>query len=80
MVSGLTTMPDSNFFTWRTAAACCAWSRFLWMTPMPPSWAIAIAIAPSVTVSMADDTSGTLRLMVRVKRVRVSASLGSTCE
>ena len=23
MVSGLTTMPDSNFLTWRTCAACC---------------------------------------------------------
>ena len=80
MVSGLTTMPDSNFLTWRTAAAWTAGSRFLWMTPMPPSWAMAMAMAPSVTVSMAEDTSGTLRFMVRVKRVRVSASVGRTCE
>ncbi len=50
------------------------------MTPMPPSCAIAIAIAPSVTVSMAEDTSGMLRSMVRVKRVRVSAAFGSTWE
>ncbi len=80
MVSGLTTMPDSNFLTWRTWAACCAGSRFLWITPMPPSWAMAMAIGPSVTVSIADDTSGTFNGMVRVNLVRVSVALGSTSE
>ena len=33
------------------------------MTPIPPSLAIAIAILLSVTVSIAADTIGTLRLM-----------------
>ncbi len=80
MVSGLTTMPDSNFLTRRTCAACSAGSRFLWITPMPPSCAMAIAIGPSVTVSIAEETSGMLSAMVRVKRVRVSAALGRTCE
>ena len=32
--------------------------QVLWMIPMPPSWAIAIARRASVTVSMAADTSG----------------------
>ena len=27
MVTGFTTMPDSNFFTWRTCAACMSGSR-----------------------------------------------------
>ena len=47
---------------------------------MPPSCAMAMAIGPSVTVSMAEDTSGTLSEMVRVNRVRVSAVLGRTSE
>ena len=37
---------------------------------MPPSWARAIAIADSVTVSMLADTIGTARSMPRVKLVR----------
>jgi len=39
-----------------------------------------IAIAPSVTVSIADEISGMCRLMVRVSRVRVLTLAGSTCE
>ena len=31
------------------------------MTPMPPAWAMAIAIRPSVTVSMAAESSGMLQ-------------------
>ena len=80
MVSGLTTMPDSNFLTRRTWAACSAGSRFLWMTPMPPCCAMAIAIAASVTVSIAAEISGMLSGMSRVRRVRVSVLAGSTCE
>src|SRR5665811_1285159 len=45
MVTGFTTMPDSNFFTERTWAACSSAVRFLWITPMPPCWAMAIAMA-----------------------------------
>ena len=80
MVIGLITMPDSNFFTWRTWAACSSGVRFLWITPMPPSWAMAIAIAPSVTVSIAAEISGTLSEISRVRRVRVSADEGRICE
>ena len=78
IVSGFTTMPLSNFLTRRTCAACSATSRFLWITPIPPSCAIAIAIAASVTVSIADEISGICRLMVRVSRVRVLVSEGNT--
>ena len=60
MVSGLTTMPDSNFFTWRTWAACSSGSRLRWMTPMPPACAMAIAILNSVTVSIAEAMIGML--------------------
>ena len=37
---------------------------FLWMMPMPPSCAMAIARRASVTVSMAADTSGMLSWML----------------
>src|SRR2546423_9061254 len=50
------------------------------MTPMPPARAIAIAISDSVTVSMAADENGTLRVIPRVKRDVVSTSLGCTSE
>ena len=44
MVSGLTTMPDSNFLTWRTCAACSSGSMLRWITPMPPACAMAMAM------------------------------------
>jgi hypothetical protein len=40
----------------------------LWMMPIPPSWAMAMARRDSVTVSMAADTSGMFRLISRVRR------------
>ena len=58
-------MPDSNFFTARTSLACCSKCIFLCTTPIPPSWAMAMASRASVTVSMADDTIGMLTLMLR---------------
>ncbi len=45
---------------------------------MPPCRAIAIAIRDSVTVSMALEMSGVLRVIARVSRVVVSTSLGIT--
>src|SRR5688572_29049942 len=50
------------------------------MTPMPPSWAIAIARPDSVTVSIAALSSGTLSLMLRVSRVETSTWLGTSVE
>ena len=80
MVTGLTTMPDSNFLTWRTCAACSSGSRLRWMTPMPPACAMAMAILASVTVSMAEAMIGILSEISRVRRVRISASDGSTSD
>ena len=50
------------------------------MTPMPPACAMAIAIWPSVTVSMAEATIGMLSAIARVMRVRMSTSDGSTSD
>ena len=47
---------------------------------MPPAFAIAIAIADSVTVSIADETNGTDKEIVRVSHVPVFTSLGTTSE
>ena len=66
MVIGLTTIPLSKRLTARTAAACSSTSRLRWRTPIPPSWAMAIAMSASVTVSIADDSSGMLSGISRV--------------
>ena len=65
-VIGSLMTPLSNFLTRWTSAACCAGVRFLWMMPMPPSWARVIASRDSVTVSMAADSSGIFSSMSRV--------------
>ena len=53
---------------------------FLWITPMPPSCAIAIASRASVTVSIAADISGALMRRPVVRRVSSFTSPGSTAE
>ena len=45
-----------------------------WIAPIPPTWAIAIAIADSVTVSMLAETIGTATSIRRVKLDRVDTS------
>ena len=50
------------------------------MIPIPPALAIAIAIADSVTVSIADETNGTASEILRVNHVEVSTSDGTTSE
>ena len=62
--------------TWLTWSACCSTVRFLWITPMPPSIAIAIAIGASVTVSIAAERNGMLRRMREVRRVDRSVESG----
>ena len=47
---------------------------------MPPALAIAMAICDSVTVSMADETSGTSIEMLRVNCVVVLTSDGTTSD
>ena len=59
-VTGSMIMPLSDFLTLSISSACCSIVRLRWMTPMPPSCAIAIAIADSVTVSIAALSSGML--------------------
>ena len=79
-VIGLTIMPLSERFTRSTSDACSSTVRFLWMMPMPPCWAIAIASRDSVTVSIAALSSGTLTRMLRVTHEPTSTALGSTVE
>ena len=73
-------MPFSARFTRRTCAACSAIDMFLWMTPMPPSRASAMASGASVTVSIAAETMGILSLILREKRVSRETSRGNTSE
>ena len=80
MVTGFTTMPDSNFFTCATWAACASGSKLRWITPMPPACAMAMASLASVTVSMAEDMTGICREIERVTREEMSTSFGSTLE
>ena len=47
---------------------------------MPPAFAIAIPMADSVTVSMAEDASGTASEIFRVSQVDVFTSLGTTSD
>ncbi len=50
------------------------------MTPMPPACAMAIAIADSLTVSIAEATIGILSTILRVIRERISTSDGMTSD
>ncbi len=79
-VIGSRITPDSNFLTRRTSAAWRSIVMFLWMMPMPPDCAIVIARRASVTVSIAAETIGRFRRIVRVRRVPRSTSRGSTSE
>jgi len=54
--------------------------RLRWMTPSPPSCAMAIASLASVTVSIAEEMIGRLRLMDRVIRLLRSVCDGRTSE
>ena len=79
-VIGLRIIPLSDRFTRSTSAAWRSIDMFLWMTPIPPARAIAIAISDSVTVSIAAEAKGTLSVMPRVKRDEVLTSFGCTVE
>ena len=79
-VIGSRIIPLSERFTFLTSWACCLIVMFLWRTPIPPSWAIAIAISDSVTVSIAAETIGTFKVIFLVNLVAVSTICGSTSE
>ncbi len=85
VVSGVTmigssTKPDSNRLTVLTLAAWSSILMFRWITPIPPAWAIAMAMRDSVTVSIAADIIGILRPMVLVSFVLRSTSAGRTAD
>ena len=79
-VTGSVTMPASDRLTVSTWPACSATGRLRCSTPMPPARAIAIAIRDSVTVSIAELTSGTLSRIFLVSWLDVSAVAGTTSE
>ena len=85
VMSGLTEIgsvitPLSNFLTRSTWRDWCSIDMFLWMIPMPPSWAIVIASRASVTVSMAADITGRLTRISRVSCELKETSRGKTSE
>ena len=79
-VLGWATTPDSQFFTMRTCSAWATGDMFLWMIPIPPSTAIAIARGASVTVSIAALISGMCSRTRSLRRVSSFTLFGSTSE
>ena len=77
-VIGSLMTPFSLLLTFATSRAWTEGERVLWMIPIPPSWAKAMAKADSLTVSMGADTSGIFKGMLRLRRVEVSALSGVT--
>jgi hypothetical protein len=75
-VIGLRIIPLSERFTLSTSADCRSMDMFLWMTPIPPARASAIAISDSVTVSIAAETKGTLSVIPVVSRELRRTSFG----
>ncbi len=61
-----------------TSSTCCSMDIFLWIIPMPPSRAMAIAILDSVTVSMAEVIMGVLSVISLVRLVLMSIMFGVT--
>ena len=79
-VTGSVTMPASERLTISTWPAWSAIERLRCSTPMPPARAMAIAIRASVTVSMAELTSGTCKRIFLVSWLEVSAAAGTTSD
>ena len=69
--------PLSERLTFLTCSACSSIDIFLWITPIPPSRAIAIAILYSVTVSIAAEITGIDNLILSVKLTFKSTFLGN---
>src|SRR5260370_2710426 len=79
-VTGLVIIPAWERLTMST---WCAWSSIDMLrcrTPTPPCLAMATAMVASVTVSMAEDSSGSRSEIRLVSLALVSASLGKSCE
>ena len=80
MVTGSRIMPLSLFLTFSTSRRCRATGMFLWMMPMPPMRAMEMAIAASVTVSMAAESRGMRRGISGVSQVEMSTASGVMSE
>ena len=76
IVMGSTIMPLSDFLTLSTSRVCLSMLMLRWMNPIPPSRAMQMAVWDSVTVSMAALTMGMFMMMLFVRLVLVSTSLG----
>ena len=79
-VTGSTIIPLSDFFTFSTSSACSATARLRWMTPRPPSCAMAMAVRASVTVSIAALSTGMFSRTRRVIGALTSVSRGRISE
>jgi len=80
IVMGSKIMPFSARLTSRTCLACASMLIFLWITPIPPSLAIAMARVDSVTVSIAAETIGAMRSIFLENFVERFTFRGSTSE
>ena len=78
--NGSVITPFSDRFTLSTSSACASIDMFLWIIPIPPCRAMAIAMRCSVTVSIPALISGIFSLMSLVRYVVRSTWLGITCE
>ena len=78
--NGSVITPFSERFTLSTSSACASIDIFLWITPIPPCLAIAIAMRCSVTVSIPALISGIFSLIFFVRQVDKSTSFGITSE
>ncbi len=78
MVTGSTIMPLSERFTLSISPAWSAIVRLRCTMPMPPICAMAMAMRDSVTVSMAEESSGVLSVISRVNWVCVLTCMGTT--
>ena len=72
--------PFSERFTLSTSSACASIDIFLWMIPIPPCLAIAIAMRCSVTVSMLALIIGMFNVILLVNLVVRSTMFGVTSE
>ncbi len=79
-VMGSTIIPLSWRLTLSTSSAWASTDRLRWMMPIPPCWARAMAIRDSVTVSMAELTTGMLSGMLRQSLVATRAPAGTTSD
>ena len=78
--NGSVMTPFSDRFTLSTSSACAVMDMFLWIMPIPPCLAIAIAMRCSVTVSMLALIIGIFNEIFWVSFVDKSIIFGVTSE